>query len=78
MPAITVLLLVFVIVLGVNVRRLQRAKRQQGLGKPWFISRVDVEMLDPVFRMDALGPTRATEVRYIGRGVMEKSAVEYM
>ena len=70
MPVITVLLLVFVIVLGVNVRRLQRAKRQQGLGKPWFISRVDVEMLDPVFRMDALGPTRATEVRYIGRGVM--------
>lgn len=63
------LLAVLVTVLGVNVLRLQRAKRQQGLGTPWLLPRVGVEALDPVFRMDELGPTRATEVRYIGRGV---------
>ena len=58
------------VALGVNVLRLQRAKRQGGLGKPWILPRVGVEALDPVFRMDELGPTRATEVRYIGRGVL--------
>lgn len=65
-----VLLAALSIALGVSVVRLQRAKRQGGLGRPWALPRVGVEELDPVFRMDELGPTRATEVRYIGRGVL--------
>lgn len=69
LSAVAVVLLITTIVLAANVRRLQRAKRQQGLGKPWTLPRVDVPALDPVFRSDELGPTRETEVRYIGRGV---------
>ena len=57
-------------ILARNVLRLERAKRQQGLGKPWFLPRVSVDELDHAFRMDELGPTRATEVSYIGRGVL--------
>lgn len=63
------LLAALAIALGVSVLRLQRAKRQGGLGKPWALPRVGVEALDPLFQMNELGPTRATEVRYIGRGV---------
>jgi predicted O-methyltransferase YrrM len=65
---LVVLLTIFGAVMAHNVRRLERPKRQQGLGKPWFLQRVSVEELEPAFRMDELGPTQATEVAYIGRG----------
>ena len=72
MLALTLILLLALAagILAHNVRRLERAKRQQGLGKPWFLPRVSVEELEPTFRMDELGPSRATEVAYIGRGVL--------
>lgn len=47
---------------------LHTRQRQRGLFGRWPIPRVPIEALDPRFTPDALGPTLAAEVRFIGRG----------
>ncbi len=49
---------------------LRSRQRQRGLFRRWPIPRVPVERLDPRFRPDELGATRAAEVAYIGRGTI--------
>jgi len=49
---------------------LRARQRQRGLFRRWPIRRVPVEVLDPRFRPDELGPTRAAEVAYVGRGTI--------
>jgi hypothetical protein len=50
--------------------RLRRRQRQRGLLRRWPIRKVPVAALDDRFRPDALGPTRAAEVTYLGRGTV--------
>ncbi len=49
---------------------LRATVRQRGLLRRWPIRRITVAELDPVFAPDAMGPTFATEVRFLGRGNM--------
>ncbi len=49
---------------------LRARQRQRGLFRRWPIPRVPVERLDPRFQPDELGPTRAAEVTYVGRGTI--------
>lgn len=56
------------LVLGWHLARVRRQRKQRGLFGPWPIRKVPVEELDPLFRVDELGPTEDAEVRFIGRG----------
>ncbi len=49
------------------LRERERRKRHTFTGK-WPVMAVLPELLDPVFRPDRLGPSRATEVAFVGRG----------
>lgn len=64
--ALNVALLAFGISMAVNVRRLRRVKREAA-GR-WRIPQVRIDELDPLFAPDALGPTPAAEVHFIGAG----------
>jgi predicted O-methyltransferase YrrM len=48
--------------------QLHTRQRQRGILGRWPIRRVPIEELDSRFVPDALGPTLAAEVRFIGRG----------
>ena len=47
---------------------LRTVSRQRGFFRRWPIRKVTIESLDPRFEPDALGPTLAAEVNFIGRG----------
>ena len=64
---LVLLLVVATVALAKNVMRIKRDKRRSGLGKPWVIRRVRIEEFDPAFRPGPLGPTRETEVSFIGK-----------
>jgi len=49
---------------------LRARQRQRGLLRRWPIRKVPVAALDPRFHPDDLGPTRAAEVTYLGRGTI--------
>jgi predicted O-methyltransferase YrrM len=49
---------------------LRARQRQRGLLRRWPVRRVPVEELNARFRPDELGPTRAAEVTYVGRGTI--------
>lgn len=49
---------------------LRARQRQRGLLRRWPIPKAPVEQLDPKFQPDELGPTRAAEVSYVGRGTI--------
>jgi len=67
---VNVLLLAVAIPMAVNVARARRRKRQGGLSKPWKIRRVRVDEFDPVFTPGEFGPTRETEVHFIGKWML--------
>lgn len=47
--------------------------RQRGLFRRWPVRRIAIEALDPRFAPGDLGPTRAAEVWYVGRGTIRVS-----
>jgi predicted O-methyltransferase YrrM len=49
---------------------LRARQRQRGLLRRWPIPKVTLEQLDARFRPDALGPTLAAEVSFVGRGTL--------
>jgi predicted O-methyltransferase YrrM len=56
------------IVLSISLLRQRSERKQRNLFGEWPIAPVKPEVVDPVFRPGALGPTRNTEVTFIGRG----------
>ena len=69
----TLLAALFAVLLALTTREwlvLRAGQRQRGLLRRWPIRKVPVEALDPRFAPDELGPTRAAEVVYVGRGTI--------
>ena len=69
----TLLVVFLVVLLALTTRewlRLRARQRQRGIFRRWPIPKVAVEALDPRFVPDELGPTRAAEVIYVGRGTI--------
>ena len=56
------------LVLALAHLRHRAARKQRNLFGEWPIQRVAPEAVDPVLRPGAFGPTRETEVAFIGRG----------
>jgi predicted O-methyltransferase YrrM len=56
------------LVLAIGHLRHRAARKQRNLFGEWPIKRVRPEAVDPVLRPGAFGPTRETEVSFIGRG----------
>ena len=56
------------IVLSISLLRHRSERKQRNLFGEWPIARVKPEVVDPVFRPGPFGPTRDTEVTFIGRG----------
>ena len=56
------------IVLAVPVLRQRNVRKQRNLFGEWPVRRVRPEVVDPVFEPGPFGPTRDTEVAFIGRG----------
>ena len=56
------------LVLAVGHLRHRAVRKQRNLFGEWPIRRVPPEAVDPVLRPGAFGPTRDTEVAFIGRG----------
>jgi predicted O-methyltransferase YrrM len=76
-PAATALLvaglLLLLILLGMVTREwlvLRARQRQRGLFRRWPIPRITLDQLGSRFRPDALGPTLATEVTFVGRSTL--------
>jgi len=72
-PLSALLIAVLAALLALTTREwlvLRARQRQRGLIRPWPIPKVPVEALDPRFVPDELGPTRAAEVVYVGRGTI--------
>ena len=70
-PFLAAGLLLLLILLGLISREwlvLRARQRQRGLFTRWPIPRIPLEQLDSRFRPDALGPTLAAEVTFLGRG----------
>jgi predicted O-methyltransferase YrrM len=65
---LVVLLFVAALVLGLGQLRHRAVRKQRNLFGEWPIKRVLPEAIDPVLRPGAFGPTRETEVAFIGRG----------
>jgi predicted O-methyltransferase YrrM len=65
---LVVLLSVAALVLGLGQLRHRAVRKQRNLFGEWPIKRVLPEAIDPVLRPGAFGPTRETEVAFIGRG----------
>jgi predicted O-methyltransferase YrrM len=65
---LTLLFLALSIVLAARLLRQRAARKQRNLFGEWPIAPAAAETVDPVFRPGALGPTRSTEVAFIGRG----------
>jgi hypothetical protein len=61
------------LLLGIVTREwlvLRARQRQRGVFSRWPIPRITLEQLDARFRPDALGPTLAVEVTFLGRGTL--------
>jgi predicted O-methyltransferase YrrM len=56
------------LVLGLGQLRHRAVRKQRNLFGEWPIPRVQPETIDPVLRPGPFGPTRDTEVAFIGRG----------
>ena len=65
---VTLLLLLAALVLGLAQLRHRAVRKQRNLFGEWPIRRVPPETVDPVLRPGPFGPTRDTEVAFIGRG----------
>jgi hypothetical protein len=65
---ITVLSSAAALVLLVEQLRKRAMRKQRNIFGEWPIPRVLPEVVDPILRPGALGPTRDTEVAFIGRG----------
>ena len=65
---IAVVSLVAALVLGLAQLRHRAVRKQRNLFGEWPIRRVSPETVDPVLRPGPFGPTRDTEVAFIGRG----------
>lgn len=59
---------VVAIALAIPLLRQRSARKQRNLFGEWPIRRVKPEVVDPVFHPGPFGPTRDTEVAFIGRG----------
>jgi predicted O-methyltransferase YrrM len=59
---------VVAIVLAVSLLRQRSERKLRNLLGEWPIARAKPEVVDPVFRPGPFGPTRDTEVAFIGRG----------
>ncbi len=71
MSALVVAILVPLLALTTREWLVLRARqRQRGLFRRWPIRKMPIEELDSRFRPDELGPTRAAEVAYVGRGTI--------
>lgn len=69
----TLLAALLAVLLALTTREwlvLRAGQRQRGLFRRWPIRKVPVEALDPRFAPNELGPTRAAEVVYVGRGTI--------
>jgi len=69
----TLLAALLAVLLALTTREwlvLRAGQRQRGLFRRWPIRKVPVEALDPRFVPNELGPTRAAEVVYVGRGTI--------
>jgi len=60
--------LVAALVLGLGQLRHRAVRKQRNLFGEWPIRRVPPETVDPVLKPGPFGPTRDTEVAFIGRG----------
>jgi predicted O-methyltransferase YrrM len=56
------------VILAVSHLRHRAVRKQRNLFGEWPIQRVPPEAVDPVLRPGTFGPTRETEVAFIGRG----------
>jgi len=65
---IAMLSLVAALLLGYGQLRQRAVRKQRNLFGEWPIRRVSPETVDPVLRPGSFGPTRDTEVAFIGRG----------
>jgi predicted O-methyltransferase YrrM len=65
---VSVVLLIGVIILGVTVLRQRGVRKQRNVFGEWPIPRVAPERIDARFAPGPFGPTRETEVSFIGRG----------
>jgi predicted O-methyltransferase YrrM len=65
---LAVLSLVAALALGLAQLRHRAVRKQRNLFGEWPIRRVSPEAVDPVLRAGPIGPTRDTEVAFIGRG----------
>jgi predicted O-methyltransferase YrrM len=68
---IALVLLALLLAVGNYALRQRAERKQRGWFRPWPIPKVSVEAFDPAFRTDDLGPTVDTEVRFIGRGLLD-------
>ena len=68
LAVVTLLLLVAALMLGLAQLRHRALRKQRNLFGEWPIRRVAPESVDPVLRPGPFGPTRDTEVAFIGRG----------
>jgi predicted O-methyltransferase YrrM len=65
---IALVALVAALVLGLGQLRHRAVRKQRNLFGEWPIRRVPPEVIDPVLQPGPFGPTRDTEVAFIGRG----------
>jgi len=65
---IAVVSLVAALVMGLAQLRHRAVRKQRNLFGEWPIRRVSPETLDAALRPGPFGPTRDTEVAFIGRG----------
>jgi len=68
LAVVALLLLGAALVLGLAQLRHRAVRKQRNLFGEWPIRRVPPETVDPVLRPGPFGPTRDTEVAFIGRG----------
>lgn len=68
LTAAVVLLLAATILLAVRVLRNRATRKQRNVFGAWPIPSRPLAELDPAFHVNEFGPTRATEVAFIGRG----------
>ena len=59
---------VVAIALAASLLRQRSVRKQRNLFREWPVRRVKPEEVDPVFRPGPFGPTRESEVAFIGRG----------
>lgn len=68
--ALVLILLVAVALLARYVVRVRSDRKQRGLFGPWPVPKVGVDRLDGRFATTELGPSLDSEVRFLGRGML--------